>query len=167
VTAQTTRPLVRRATGADLESLGRLGALMVEQHHQFDERRFLAPTPHTVDAYAAFLGTQLDNPAAVVLVAEHDAHVVGYAYAAVEGYDYVSLRGPAALLHDLIVDPGYRGRGVGEALLHATFTALVPHRVPRIVLSSAERNEGAQRFFTRMGFRRTMIEMTRELDGGT
>jgi ribosomal protein S18 acetylase RimI-like enzyme len=39
--------------------------------------------------------------------------------------------------------------------------------VPRIVLSSAERNEGAQRFFTRMGFRRTMIEMTRELDGGT
>ena len=167
MTAQTTRPLVRRATGADLESLGRLGALMVEQHHQFDERRFLAPTPHTVDAYAAFLGTQLDNPAAVVLVAEHDAHVVGYAYAAVEGYDYVSLRGPAALLHDLIVDPAYRGRGVGEALLHATFTALVPHRVPRIVLSSAERNEGAQRFFTRMGFRRTMIEMTRELDGGT
>jgi len=167
VTAQTTRPLVRRATRADLESLGRLGALMVEQHHQFDERRFLAPTPHTVDAYAAFLGTQLDNPAAVVLVAEHDAQVVGYAYAAVEGYDYVSLRGPAALLHDLIVDPGYRGRGVGEALLGATFTALVPHRVPRIVLSSAERNEGAQRFFTRMGFRRTMIEMTRELDGGT
>ena len=167
MTAQTTRPLVRRATGADLESLGRLGALMVEQHHQFDERRFLAPTPHTVDAYAAFLGTQLDNPAAVVLVAEHDAQVVGYAYAAVEGYDYVSLRGPAALLHDLIVDPAYRGRGVGEALLDATFTALVPHRVPRIVLSSAERNEGAQRFFTRMGFRRTMIEMTRELDGGT
>ena len=167
MTEQTTPPLVRRATRADLGSLGRLGALMVEQHHRFDERRFLAPTPHTVEAYAAFLGTQLDNPAAVVLVAEHDAHVIGYAYAAVEGFDYVSLRGPAALLHDLIVDPAYRGRGVGEALLDATLTSLIPHRVPRIVLSSAERNEGAQRFFARMGFRRTMIEMTRELDGGT
>jgi RimJ/RimL family protein N-acetyltransferase len=29
---------------------------------------------------------------------------------------------------------------------------------------TAERNEAAQRLFASMGFRRTMIEMTRELD---
>jgi ribosomal protein S18 acetylase RimI-like enzyme len=160
-------PIIRRATKRDLESLGRLGALMVEQHHQFDEKRFLAPTPHTVDAYAAFLGTQLENPAAVLLVVEDAARVVGYAYAAIEGYDYVSLRGPAALLHDLIVDPAFRGRGAGRALLEATLSALAAQHVPRVVLSSAERNEPAQRFFARMGFRRTMVEMTRELDGET
>jgi ribosomal protein S18 acetylase RimI-like enzyme len=33
-----------------------------------------------------------------------------------------------------------------------------------VVLSTAEQNSGAQRLFERMGFRRTMIEMTRELD---
>jgi RimJ/RimL family protein N-acetyltransferase len=33
-----------------------------------------------------------------------------------------------------------------------------------VVLSTAERNEAAQRLFASMGFRRTMIEMTRELD---
>jgi RimJ/RimL family protein N-acetyltransferase len=31
------------------------------------------------------------------------------------------------------------------------------------VLSTADRNEAAQRLFERAGFRRTMIEMTREL----
>jgi RimJ/RimL family protein N-acetyltransferase len=31
------------------------------------------------------------------------------------------------------------------------------------VLSTAARNEAAQRLFERVGFRRTMVEMTREL----
>ena len=34
-----------------------------------------------------------------------------------------------------------------------------------IVLSTAARNETAQRLFESSGFRRTMVEMTRELDG--
>ena len=34
---------------------------------------------------------------------------------------------------------------------------------PRVVLWSAEQNATAQRLFTRLGFRRTMVEMTKEL----
>jgi ribosomal protein S18 acetylase RimI-like enzyme len=34
---------------------------------------------------------------------------------------------------------------------------------PRVVLGTAEQNEPAQRLFERLGFRRTMVEMTREL----
>jgi ribosomal protein S18 acetylase RimI-like enzyme len=34
---------------------------------------------------------------------------------------------------------------------------------PRVVLGTAQRNEAAQRLFERLGFRRTMIEMTREI----
>lgn len=158
-------PVVRRARNADLQSLGRLGALLVQEHHDFDARRFLAATSLTPDGYGAFLGSQLDDPNVVVLVAEHDERIIGYAYAAIEGIDYMALRGPAAVLHDLIVDPEYRGRGVGQRLLNATFSYLTSRAAPRVVLSTAERNEAAQRLFERMGFRRTMVEMTRELDG--
>jgi len=91
--------------------------------------------------------------------------VVGYAYVAFEGHDYQSLRGPAALLHDLMVDPEYRARGVGRALLNAALSLTSP-RAPRVILSTAQRNEPAQRFFERMGFRRTMVEMTRESGPG-
>jgi GNAT superfamily N-acetyltransferase len=37
------------------------------------------------------------------------------------------------------------------------------HGAPRVLLWTAERNAAAQRLFLRLGFRPTMIEMTREL----
>jgi ribosomal protein S18 acetylase RimI-like enzyme len=89
--------------------------------------------------------------------------VLGYTYASVEGYDYMSLRGPAGVLNDIVVDPPERGRGIGRMLLEATIEELKTRGVPRVVLSTAEQNEAAQHLFARAGFRRTMIEMTREV----
>jgi ribosomal protein S18 acetylase RimI-like enzyme len=77
--------------------------------------------------------------------------------------DWMALRGPAGVLYDLIVDPGRRGEGIGRMLLEAVFSALAARGTSQIVLSAAERNETAQRLFAAAGFRRTMVEMTREL----
>jgi ribosomal protein S18 acetylase RimI-like enzyme len=164
----TTSPLssaiVRPARSADLPHLGRLGALLVQEHHDFDAQRFLPARRRTPEDYAWFLGTQIAEANVVILVAENDGQVIGYVYGAVEGYDYMSLRGPAAVLHDLVVDSEYRRRGVGQLLLNAALSELRSRGAPRVVLSTAERNESAQRLFEWMGFRRTMVEMTRELD---
>jgi ribosomal protein S18 acetylase RimI-like enzyme len=157
--------IVRPAAPADLKAIGRLGALLVRAHHDFDPERFLAATPQTEHGYASFLGTQLKEPNILLLVAERDGEVVGYTYAGVEGNDYMSLRGPAGVLHDIVVAPDHRGQGVGRMLLDATLAALKARGAPRVVLSTAERNESAQRLFARAGFRRTMIEMTHELEG--
>lgn len=161
----TPPPTIRPATAADVRAIGRLGALLVRTHHDFDPQRFLEATPRTESAYGSFLGSQLEEPSVLVLVAERDGEVLGYAYAGVEGHDYMSLRGPAGVLHDIVVDPAHREHGVGRALLDATLAELAARGAPRVVLSTAEQNEAAQRLFTRAGFRRTMIEMTRELDG--
>jgi ribosomal protein S18 acetylase RimI-like enzyme len=154
---------IRRATPADLSSVGRLGALLVKTHHDFDPKRFMAATPQTPAGYASFLKTQLEEPNTTVLVAEEQGQVVGYSYATVEGVDYMSLRGPAGVLHDLVVALEHRGRGVGRLLLEETLAFLGAHGAPRVVLSTAEQNGAAQRLFARAGFRRTMVEMTREL----
>jgi ribosomal protein S18 acetylase RimI-like enzyme len=154
---------IRPAAPADLKAIGRLGALLVRMHHDLDPDRFLAATPQTENAYGSFLGTQLEEASIILLVAERDGEVVGYTYAGVEGTDYMSLRGPAGVLYDIVVDPTHRGQGVGRVLLDATLEALKAKGAPRVVLSTAERNEAAQRLFARAGFRRTMIEMTREL----
>ena len=91
--------------------------------------------------------------------------MLGYTYAGVEGRDYMALRGPAGVLHDVVVDPAHCGHGVGRMLLDATLAALKARGAPRVVLSTAEGNEAAQRLFARAAFRRTMLEMMRELDG--
>ena len=155
--------VVRPAERRDMPVVGRLGALLVRLHHDFDPQRFMAATPGTERGYGSFLGTQLDDPDVIVLVAERAGEVLGYTYAGVEGTDYMSLRGPAGVLYDIIVDPVHRGHGVGRTLLDATLDAVQRKGAPRVVLSTAERNEAAQRLFARAGFRRTMIEMTREL----
>lgn len=160
----STRPIVRRATSADLPRIGHLGALLVKEHYDFDTLRFLAPKNRTPADYASFMISQLDKPDVAVLVADDNGDVIGYSYAAVEGYDYMSLRGPAGVVHDVIVEPEYRGRGVGRVLLEATLELLKSRGVPRVVLTTAEQNEPAHRLFESVGFRRTMIEMTRELD---
>jgi len=158
----TGEPRIRPAKATDADSLGRLGALLVQEHHDFDPQRFLAVTGSTPEHYASFLASQIDDSRVVLLVAEHEGRVIGYAYGRLEGHDYMALRGPAAVLHDLIVDAAFRGRGVGRALVAAMVTSWAA-RAPRVVLSTAERNAKAQRFFERMGFRRTMVEMTKEL----
>jgi ribosomal protein S18 acetylase RimI-like enzyme len=156
-------PLVRPATPADLPTIGRLGALLVEAHHQFDAQRFLAPQPGTASGYGSYLGSQLGKPDVAVLVVEVRGEVIGYAYAGVEGPDYMSLRGPAGIVYDIVVDPDFRGRGCGRLLLDATLAFLRSRGAPRAVLSTAHKNEAAQRLFASAGFRPTMIEMTREL----
>lgn len=163
-TVSQTGPIVRRAMPADLPMIGRLGALLVKEHYDFDPQRFLAARPGTPEGYASFINTQLEEPDKSVLVADDNGDVLGYAYAAVEGYDYMALRGPAGVLHDIIVDPQHRGRGVGHLLLDAALAFFRLRGVPRVLLSNAEQNEAAQRLFASMGFRRTMIEMTLELD---
>jgi ribosomal protein S18 acetylase RimI-like enzyme len=163
--SNTSTVTIRPAAPADLPAIGRLGALLVRMHHDFDPERFLAATPQTEHAYASFLRTQLAEPNVALLIAERGGEVLGYAYAGVEGHDYLALRGPAGVLHDIVVDPAHRGQGVGRMLLEATLAALEARRAPQVVLSTAERNESAQRLFARAGFRRTMVEMTRELDG--
>jgi ribosomal protein S18 acetylase RimI-like enzyme len=154
---------IRAATAKDLAVIGGLGALLVALHHDLDPARFLAATPRTPQGYASFLGTQLTKPDVIILVAEHQGDVIGYTYADVEGTDYMSLRGPAGVLHDIVVDPDHRGRGVGQILLDATVAALNTRGAQQIVLSTADGNATAQRLFERAGFRRTMIEMTRDL----
>jgi ribosomal protein S18 acetylase RimI-like enzyme len=124
----------------------------------------MAAPPQTETRYGSFLGTQLNDPNIVILVADQNGEVIGYTYSGVEGNDYMALRGPAGVLYDIIVDPAHRKRGVGRMLLDATLKALKSRGAPRVVLSTAEQNHAAQHLFDRAGFRRTMIEMTRELD---
>lgn len=156
--------IVRSAAVEDAAALGRLGALLVGTHHELDTQRFIPATPGTEQGYAAWLRSQLEVPDVFVLVAEREGAVVGYAYGGIEGHDWMALRGPAGVLHDLVVDPAHRGHGIGRLLLDAVVAALRAGGAPRVVLSTAARNEAAKRLFARAGFRPTMVEMTRELD---
>lgn len=158
------KPVIRQATPEDMPAVGRLGALLIRTHHTFDAARFIADTHDSAEGYAWFLGTQLQRKDAAVLVAEDGGRVMGYTYVTVEDEDWMSLRGPAGVLHDVVVEPEHRRRGIGQLLLDAALDFVASRGAPQAVLYTAVANKSAQRMFERAGFRPTMIEMTRELD---
>ncbi|WP_234818763.1 GNAT family N-acetyltransferase [Sinorhizobium fredii] len=140
--------------------LGTYGTLLMALHHQWDPKRFIATGTDTKASYTRWLRSQLEKPDVVVLAAEQDRMIVGYAYASLEGYDYMVLRGPAGVIHDLFVDPEKRNQGIGRMLLDTAIAELQGRGAALVVLSTAHRNEAAQRLFAAAGFRPTMVEMT-------
>jgi GNAT superfamily N-acetyltransferase len=154
---------VRPARRDDLPALGRLGALLLRTHYGFDHDRFMAPGTDPEGGYAWFLGTQLREPDVVVLVAEREGKIVGYVYAGVEPQSWKELREACGFIHDVVVDDAGRRLGIASALVEAAADWLRDKGAPRVVLWTAEQNHGAQKLFAKLGFRRTMIEMTREL----
>jgi ribosomal protein S18 acetylase RimI-like enzyme len=159
----TTDPVIRRATSADLPALGRLGALLMRAHYGFDPARFMAPGHSAEEGYAWFLGTQLAEPDVAIFVAERNGDVLGYVYAGLEPLSWKELRDEAGFIHDIVVDERGRRTGLAGALLGEATGWLRSRGAPRVLLWTAEQNGDAQRLFARLGFRRTMVEMTMEL----
>jgi len=155
--------LIRRATTADIAALGKLGAALLRTHYEFDQQRFMAPPVDPEAGYAWFLGTQLQDEDVAVFVAEQSGVVIGYVYAGLEPQSWKELREAAGFVHDVAVAPEAQRTGIASALVESACEWLRSIGAPRVVLWTAEKNESAQRLVTRLGFRRTMIEMTREL----
>jgi len=155
---------IRRAARGDLDALGRLGAMLMQTHYDFDRLRFLEPGPHARSGYASFLGRILDSDDDRVFIAEQDGAIVGYCYVALEPLSWKELRGPAGFVHDLAVTAEARHARIGTKLMEVAIAWLRERGAPRVILGTAAPNAGAQALFHGLGFRDTMIEMTLELE---
>ena len=56
-------------------------------------------------------------------------------------------------LDDVFVADGFRGQGVGQSMLRALETQLRKEKVKRIDTAVVTDNDGAARFYARMGYR--------------
>lgn len=154
---------IRPATVSDQEQLGRFGGALMRQHHNADPRRFIQ-VERPEAGYGRFLVSQLANPDSLVIVAEQSGTVVGYAFADVESTNWMELRGPCGVVHDIYVDEAARRLGAGRELMSAAIAWIRSKGRSQVVLLAKSRNEHAQRLFTSLGFRPTMIEMTLDLE---
>lgn len=157
---------VRRAQPSDLPGASVLAGVMVRMHHAWDPQRFAILSEPIESGYADWLAHESRDDRALVLVAVTKSaapEVVGYAYARLEGRDWWRLRDACGVLHDLVVEQAWRGRGVGTALLGGVAAWLREKGSPRMVIETAAANAPAQAFFQKHGFRPTLIEMATEL----
>ncbi|HET6438899.1 MAG TPA: GNAT family N-acetyltransferase [Anaeromyxobacter sp.] len=158
--------LVRDARQGDLTGLARMGARLAREHHALDPHRFFLPEEPIEVGYAWWLGKELANPRAAILVASRRGRLLGYAYGRVERRDWNTLRDRCAVGVDLWVEPRARRGGIGRALVEALVERFARQRQPRMIIQVAARNRLARRAFAGMRFRETLVEMARELAEG-
>lgn len=161
----TARLHIRNAVTLDLPDLGRLSVELARLHSSFDAERF-AVRKLTEPVFEAFFAEQLGRRDAVLLVAEQNGAVVGYAFVRMESASLEELRGAGAWLHDLYVDPAVRGMAVGKLLVQAAIDAARGLGSDSLMLSVSPQNKPAQRLFEGIGLRATMVEMRMELKSG-
>lgn len=155
---------IRLATPEDVPGIARLAAQLVRLHHSLDGERFFL-VERIEEGYEWFLGKEIGRKDAVIFVGVRATgegeEIVGYAWGRLEPRDWMALLDECGRLHEIYVDSSVRRLGIGKQLIQETLKWLEAHGAPRIVLDSAWKNDDAHQFFESVGFRRTMVEMTR------
>ncbi len=113
------------------------------------------------------LAALITEESALLLVAEHDRHVVGYVHG--EVVTHLLFAGRELLITEVFVVGSARGRGVGTALMAAIETQAAARKCFRIsVLNSRERESYRRGFYPSLGYeeRPSVVNFTKRLDWG-
>lgn len=144
---------IRRATPADADTVAELAAELA-QSFPFSRAAFDRSYPAVLAAADACLLLATDQASA-------PAAAVGYLL----GFEHPAFfaNGPVAWVEEVLVRPGYRGRGVGRALM-STFEQHAADRGCRLVALATRR---AAAFYRALGYQESAAYFRKVLDATT
>ncbi len=147
---------VRQATPEDVPALV---ALFQELDRMQSDWRVFTPRPGFYDEVGAKYQEAMRTENAVVLVAEDEGEIVGMAYGEVRIPSRFSDE-RALELSGVVVRTGYRGRGVGRALVQEAARFAGELGVEWVELKTFAPNQGAMAFWEGLGFTPRVVQMT-------
>ena len=147
---------VRQATPEDVPALV---ALFQELDRMQSDWRVFTPRPGFYDEVGSKYREAMNTENAVVLVAEDDQDILGMAYGEVRVPSRFSDE-RALELSGVVVRAGYRGRGVGRALVKEAARFAGEIGVEWIELKTFAPNQGAMEFWEDLGFTPRVVQLT-------
>lgn len=144
--------LLRPARGGDVGSLADIYRSSAAHHVAIDPKRYRVPDRESVAEH--FREALVEDGGDAIIVAEEDGVVVGFlhlrAMSDPPAYSMVRPQERASL--DLAVLDGFRGRGVGTALLAAAVEWAKSRSLQALVLDALLANAGAVALYERHGY---------------
>jgi GNAT superfamily N-acetyltransferase len=134
-------------------------ALFQELDRMQSDWRVFTPRPGFYDEVGLKYREAMSTENAVVLVAEDEGEIVGMAYGEVRIPSRFSDE-RALELSGVVVRTGYRGRGVGRALVQEAARFAGELGVEWVELKTFAPNQGAMAFWEGLGFTPRVVQMT-------
>lgn len=154
---------IRPATRADVPGVLPFVRAITMQHEALDAARF-AMLPDVVARYERWLPARAADARSVFLVADAGASgLAGFLVGTVEESIPIYRLSEFGFIHDVWVEPAWRGQGVARALVTEAITRFRAIGVGQVRLETATGNTGAERLFATCGFRVATSEHLIEL----
>ena len=154
---------IRPATDADFEAMIDLDQASAEHHAAIDPVAWEVPDRA---GSAEFLRRRhAEDPSRETLVATVDGRVVGMVEIAIvrPGVAGGAMRRVPSADLGIAVLPAWRGQRIGEALMQVAEAWARERGAEQMILDMAAANDGAQRFYERLGYEVYALQMRRSL----
>jgi len=161
-----TNVVIREYRDGDLTALRDCVVELQDFERRIDGR--LRPGASMADDYLREMIRRCGACAGTILVAESDSVVVGFA-TILARVPFESLDDPPgdyALVADLVVHEGFRGRGIGTALLSASERYARASGATELRIAVLSENRGAAELYRRVGFAAYSEVLRKRLDAG-
>ncbi len=156
--------VLRTATARDLHAVMALWNELVDYHHALDPR-FGRSAPEAQEKFRSWMEQGLDDPERLLLVAEHQGHVLGFVHVLIKPTPPVFPRPRTGFVTDLAVSAGHRRGGIGRALVQAVRGWCAEQGLEDLGLGVAVRNPAGLAFWSAMGFEAWTQTMVQRLSG--
>jgi ribosomal protein S18 acetylase RimI-like enzyme len=154
---------IRPATPADVPAILPMVAKICALHQAWDSAKY-GFLPNPAQRYERWLIQQAKHDRGILLVAETDTQqLAGFLVATTESEVPIYQLREYGFIHDLWVEPEYRGAGMGRLLIQQAIAAFADLGVQQIRLDTAMANDAARKLFQSCGFRVSTIELLIEL----
>jgi ribosomal protein S18 acetylase RimI-like enzyme len=161
--ADKVTPSVRDARLIDLDRLVSLWGVLAKHHAAIDPKLY-GTEVHAPATYRAWLRRKLDDPEAMLLVAELNEGPIGFLLARTgQRAPIFSIR-EIGMIYDLVVDPSARRSGAGRALFEAAKSRFAERGLTYLQVSFSPLNESALGFWTAQGFDPLLTEAYLPID---
>jgi GNAT superfamily N-acetyltransferase len=144
---------MRRAVESDVPRCAELLGILFSQEHEFTPDAELQSKGLLMIIHKPELGR--------IFVAEVDGVIQGMVMLLFTVSTFLGQR--VALLEDMVVDPAWRGKGLGSLLMDHVLHFARREGLGRITLLTDRDNEGAQQFYASKSFTRSGMVVFRKL----
>lgn len=153
---------IRDGTEEDVGAVLPMVAAICQHHQELDPERY-GFVGQVAEMYRSWLPQRVVDPRSVFLVADAEGSLVGFVVGACESNIRIYTLREFGFIHDVWVEPAWRGQGIAGALVDEAIERFAAMGVTQVRLETAAENEAARRLFASRGFRVGTVDMLRVL----